>query len=208
MLTLSGISWVYFLAPLAGSTHDHHRAASLATLHWAAMIGAMMFPLLIGNVRVVANRSLWPRRNRAIALYLTGYLAPWMAYGAAAISALLYFKIPFSGAVGLLTAALWQLTGWKRRGLLGCHRTEPLTPSGWRADLDCLRSGWNSAGSCLMSCWALMLPCVGSPHSAWLMPSVAIFSWLERSTNRPVNSRFALALIAGAIVAALGQFGH
>ena len=45
---------------------------------WAFMIAAMMFPPLIRQLRVVAARSLWPRRNRAMALFLLGYSALWL----------------------------------------------------------------------------------------------------------------------------------
>ncbi len=48
---------------------------------WMLMVVAMMFPLVIGSVRTVAARSLWRRRHRAIAGFLTGYAGAWFLVG-------------------------------------------------------------------------------------------------------------------------------
>ena len=134
-IALSIVCWIFLiLQPFAsqlGHHHGHDAGTSyLQVLHWQAMVAAMMLPLLIGQIRVVASRSLWRRRNWAIVLYLTGYLMPWFVYGAIAVSVLQYLRSPYTTAISLLIAALWQLTWWKRNGLIACHRTEPLAPSG------------------------------------------------------------------------------
>lgn len=190
-LALGAAGWVYLLLP---TRHHHgHEAGLSRLLHWAAMIIAMMFPLLIGHLRVVANRSLWRRRHRAMALYLAGYAAPWLVYGALVMPVVA--TVPFATSLGLGVAAVWQLTPWKRLGLLACHRTEPLAPLGWRADQDCLRYGWNSARHCLLSCWALMLSCASSHDVIWLMPTLTAFTWVERVANRPRQQRFSFVLL-------------
>lgn len=199
MLALSASAWAFLFFPR--HRHHHEAAAAGTLLHWTGMIAAMMFPLLIGNVRFVAGRSLWRRRHRAIALYLIGYLAPWLVYGAVAMVTLRYLSLPESAAAAFVIAALWQITPWKQSGLRDCHRTDPLAPFGWRADADSLRSGARSARSCLLSCWALMLPCAAGAGN-WMMPAIAVFTLVERTTDRPRQSRFASVLLLAAVAAA------
>lgn len=210
MLTMSAGAWAWMLLPLPGTGsgshhHDHAQAAGgSALLHWSIMIAAMMFPLLIAPVRVVANRSLWRRRHRAIALYLTGYSVPWLLYGAIAVAALSYLPFATTAAFALAMAAAWQITPWKQRGLRACHRTEPIAPFGWRADADCLRCGVRAAYYCLLSCWALMLPCAAGFGGYWLMPAISAFTFVERTTDRPRPLRFASVLAVAAVVVAAG----
>lgn len=169
---------------------------------WFVMVVAMMFPMVLDPVRATAGRSLWRRRHRAIAGFLLGYLAPWMLFGvaASAVAATLRSGVqpsPAYSAAAFGAALLWQVTPPKRRALLGCHRTRPLAPSGWRADLDCLRYGCAVGRSCLVSCWALMLACVLSGHGLAAMLGATSVGWAERNTARPNQ------LVLCAVIAAL-----
>jgi len=171
---------------------------------WAFMIAAMMFPPLIRQLRVVAARSLWPRRNRAMALFLLGYSALWLLYGFAAEACLrlqrnLWPAATFLIPLCFLTAALWQLTPQKRRSLVACHHTIPLAPSGWRADFDCWRYGLRTAANCCVSCWALMFACAAAGHALWSLLVVTGISWPERFRPRSRQRWFALALFATAL---------
>jgi hypothetical protein len=178
-------------------------------LHWSIMIAAMMFPLLIGQIRVVAARSLWSRRNRAMALFLFGYSALWVLYGLAVEASLqlqrlflpttITFLIPFS----FLMAGLWQLTRQKRLSLVACHLTMPIAPFGWRADFDCWRYGFRTAANCCVSCWALMFACAATRHALWAMLVVTLVSWAERFLHRPRPRWFFRALFAVALLASL-----
>ncbi len=209
MLTISAGSWAWLFLPLpgtgAGPHHHHHSQGALgASLgHWSLMIAAMMFPLLIAHVRVVASRSLWRRRHRAIALYLIGYGTPWLLFGAIAITTLRYLSFEWAAAVTLVMAAAWQVTPWKQRGLRACHRTGSLAAFGWRADADCIRSGGTAAYYCLLSCWALMLPCAAGVGGYWLMPAISAFTFVERTTDRPRQLRFASVLLVAAAAVAV-----
>ncbi len=216
-MLVSGGTCLYLLAPLltgsaTGDAHRHHRTGGMDWSgfgHWALMIPAMMYPFLIGHLRVAATRSFWNRRNRAMALFLTGYSVPWFSFGILAV--------PISKAIDLpacLTiAALWQLTPWKRAGELACHRTIPLAPSGFRADLDCLRYGVTNAAGCWLACWGLMLACAASHTEAWAMPAITFLLWAERMPRPGMNSysRFvrsawvAAALTIAAVAAYLGE---
>src|SRR5689334_13696735 len=63
-----------------GSMLGHIQPASLA-MGWALMLVAMMSPVLIAPVRHIRDRSFAYRRWRAIALFVAGYAAIWMAAG-------------------------------------------------------------------------------------------------------------------------------
>lgn len=211
MLAISAGAWAYLLIPLFASAggnhhaHHHHAEAGIGGrwFHWCVMLAAMMFPLLIAQVRIIAGRSLWKRRNRAIALYLGGYLLPWSIYGLIAIATLPLMPFKMTAPLALALAAAWQITPWKASALRACHRTGYLAPFGWRADADCVRAGWHSARACLLSCWALMLPCVVDTAGAWLMPAIALFTVIERITDRPRQLRFAAVLLAASLVSGL-----
>jgi predicted metal-binding membrane protein len=167
---------------------------------WSVMIAAMMFPTLVPQARVVAIRSLWARRTQAVLLFLAGYSALWLLYGAMAEVALglLHRFVPaafsFLLPVSILLAALWQLTRHKQKSLVACHFTMPIAPSGWQANLDCCRYGARTAASCCASCWALMLVCAVADHTLWAMLVVALVSLFERIIVRPRQLWFALAL--------------
>ncbi|HKD82861.1 MAG TPA: DUF2182 domain-containing protein [Candidatus Angelobacter sp.] len=232
LLLLSAGAWLFLLAggvmSLAPSlgihSHDADAAATLHSsmpsesylafdawpgfmLHWSIMITAMMFPTLVPQVRVVAARSLWFRRDRSMLLFLAGYSALWLVYGVTAKAVLQLLRL-FSPAVfsfllpfSLLLAGLWQLTRRKQRSLVACHFTMPMAPSGWRADFDCCRYGARTAAYCCISCWALMLVCVAAGHSLWAMLVVACVSLAERVLIRPRQAWFATALFAVALLA-------
>lgn len=198
-VALAGAGWVY-LAVSWLDEHAAHRAhgPGLALLHWLAMVAAMMLPLMWGHVSLIAERSLWRRRNRAIAVFLISYVGVWVLFGLPA--ALVFGGGKAAGAaVWLGLAAVWQVTRWKRAALRACHRTIPLAPAGWRADADCLRYGWNQARHCVTSCWVLMLACAAGQHAFWLMGGLTAFVVAERMADRPRQGRFAGVLLAGAV---------
>jgi hypothetical protein len=56
----------------------------------------------------------------------------------------------------------------------------PLTPTGWRADRDCIHYGWQIGAGCLISCWALMLACVLSGHALFAMVAATAAAISER----------------------------
>jgi len=206
-MALAGWGWLY-LGVSWLDEHAAHRQPQLArsALHWLAMVAAMMLPLMWGHVSLIAQRSLWRRRHRAIALFLASYAGIWLLFGFVAIVLFPTAGRPLLAAATLVVAALWQVTPWKRLALLACHRTVPLAPVGWRADLDCLRYGCNTARTCVTSCWALMLACAAGHHAFWLMTAATVFVVTERMADRPRHLRFAGALFLAAMGVASRPF--
>lgn len=196
---LTGLGWVYVAVSWLDE-HAAHRAQGpgAALLHWLAMVAAMMLPLMWGHVSLVAERSLWRRRHRGMALFLSGYLGVWLLFGVAATVVAGGRGNPAESAGWLGLAAVWQVTRWKRAALRACHRTTPLAPAGWQADVDCLRYGAAQARHCVTSCWALMLACATGQHAWWLMGGLTAFVVAERMADRPRQGRFAGVLLAGA----------
>lgn len=190
-LLLSAGAWVSILAADASpgghashATNSHGGTLPFGSLfEWLKMVAAMMFLLLIGQVRFVASASFWRRRNRAVALFLAGYCGLWLVYGFTVQIVLSLFQLRSRPLmlICFLLAAAWQWTPSKKAGLIGCHRTTPLEPSGLRADFACFRYGLTIGGNCWLSCWALMLACAAAGHSPWAMVATTAVVCAERT---------------------------
>jgi predicted metal-binding membrane protein len=194
-----------------GSAAERLRAAwasgsfERALLGWCLMTSAMMTPLTLPLLRHVAARSFAPRRHRAAGLCLVGALAPWPLTGLGWL--LLLAAAPSwtnsslrIAACGFLLAALWQLAPMKRRALQRCHRTLPLSPQGWRADLDCVRQGLAHAHACVTSCWALMLVMTLAPYQILIAVCVQGIALAERRNCRPPLQPIAMTLACFAAI--------
>jgi len=183
---LCGAAWVTLLA--AGWQHAGHQMPVMTEIwHWMLMVLAMMAPFTLDRVRVAAEASLWARRNRAIAGFLAGYLAPWLGVGvvAAWLRQESWTHSYAAPASFFAIAAVWMATTLHTRALAGCHRRCPLAPVGWRADRDCLRFGGTIGIACVASCWPLMLACAFTGHSVIAMAGGMAVSAMERWPYRP-----------------------
>jgi predicted metal-binding membrane protein len=161
-----------------------HQSTAINLIFWLLMVVAMMFPLVMAQVRQAAFHSLWSRRHRAIGFFLTGYVLPWLAFGALFILVQRELAVDRRASVliaAILIAAAWQASPSKRRALSRCHRIMPLAPRGWRANWDCLRFGWRIGTACVCACWALMLVCAVSDHSLLTMCGATIVAIYDRS---------------------------
>jgi predicted metal-binding membrane protein len=178
----------------AAEPSSHHLHASLARpaatdgLVTFACVVAMMVPLVLPTLRRVAVASLWTRRDRAIAVCLTGYLASWLVASIViglGVDAAHAGGGPFA-AIGISAAAAlaWQGTRAKRRALRACHITRPLSPSGWTADRDCAALGLKVGWSCVRNCWALMALVFAFGHHPIAMFGVFLVTVLERFGRR------------------------
>ena len=176
------------------SVHWQHVHAPMQ--HWLAMTLAMMLPMALAPIRMTAERSLWRRRNRAMLLFLVGYVGLWMIFGL--VVSPISFK--FAGPIAFVVAGCWQLTKAKRIALAACHRTAPLAPYGWRADRDCVRYGLLIGTRCIVSCWALMLACALSGHALFATILGTAIGLVERYTYRPNMRLLAAALFAAALI--------
>lgn len=193
-LVLSAGAWISMFRP-----HAHH-AHPLTS--WLVMTLAMMLPMVVDPVRTTAERSLWRRRHRAMALFLFSYVGCWMLAGLAA--SFITISHPFAPAIAFSLAGAWQLTRFKRLSLVACHRTRPLAPRGWRADRDCLLYGATIARSCVTSCWALMLACSLAGHSLPATLFVTAIALTERYTARPDQRLLSAALFGAALWSGYG----
>jgi hypothetical protein len=165
-----------------------------------AMIGAMMLPLVVVPVRRAACASLWQRRHRAIGGFLIGYGAVWaLAIAGGTVVLIVWPSTGWTPVSALAAAALWEATPLKRRALSLCHRTMPLRPRGWRADVDCLRYGVLHGRACVTSCWAMMLAAMAAPLPLAAMAFIAALSAMERYWPRRRQRIEALALAGAAL---------
>ncbi|HEU0121502.1 MAG TPA: DUF2182 domain-containing protein [Bryobacteraceae bacterium] len=198
---LGGAAWCAVL--WHGWRHAGHRMGfATEWTHWVLMVTAMMFPLLREPVEAAASGSLWGRRNRAIGLFLLGYLGIWAALGGmvAWMRAFRWAGGDAAAAGGFLVAALWLLTPWHRRGMMGCHRRVPLAPMGWKADWDCLRFGGLIGGACVRSCFPVMFACALAGHGVLAMGAGAAAAIFERCYFRPKLREAGAVLIAAALI--------
>ena len=182
-----------------------------AWLHWTLMVAAMMLPVVAPQVRRVALLSVWSRRHRAAAAFVVGYVVVWLVIGAALVTALAAFG---SGqdltpwlVVALLAAAVWQVSGPRRRMLRRCASLKLGAATGLAADLDCARAGVRSGLRCAFTCGPLMVAMALS-HSLLLMAGVLAVLLSERArganpVRRAGRPHEALVLAGFAVVAAV-----
>lgn len=201
----SAAAWCWLGATWLLNRHQH----GVDPFEWTAMLCAMMLPLVFGHVCFVATRSLWTRRQRAIASFVIGYIALWLLVGVALqwvtatspVMRLMHW--PWIGAVTFGAAALWQWAPLKRRALAQCHRTAPLAPRGWRADRDCLCYGSSIGVRCIVACGAMMVACAAAGHGPIAMISVSAIAGAERYSNLATARVTSLLLVVVATVYAL-----
>ena len=208
VMAMCAIAWGWMATRWWASHHPH----GFDLLEWTLMVGAMMLPLVFAHLRVVAARSLWSRRQRAMVAFLVGYAGISLLAGAAGLALAQAADVVAQSvgslaliATGFMVAAVWQLSPPKRRALSACHRTMPLAPRGWPAHRDCLRFGWTIGRSCVVSCAGLMLACVLAGHSLPAMVAVTVVAGSERVSVRADASTtsVALALVAVAYLVAM-----
>jgi Predicted metal-binding integral membrane protein (DUF2182) len=208
MLALSALAWVV-LAARAG-THVHQPGAATNWWHWMLMVAAMMLPLQIDGVRLTAEHSLWSRRHRSIAGYLFGYLSVWALAGVPLSWAFMVLEIPrridwmLGSAIGFLIAAAWLVSPWKPLAARMCHRALPLSPTGWKADRDCLAYGWIAGCGGAFNCWPLMLVCWLSGHSFIAMIFGFGLGWADRHSAQNYKLDAVVAVVLS-VAFALGS---
>lgn len=174
---------------------------------WMLMTIAMMGPAALAGVRHTGLNSLWWRRYRAMGEFSVGYLAVWAAFGAVSLAVLAatpQVRGWPGAAVALGAACFWELTPMKRRSLRDCHRSVPLPPSGWRAEVGAVRFGLRNGVACLGSCWCLMLAMIVFPeHNVLGTVLLTGISTAERLVERPRRAtQFAAASFGLLAVAA------
>jgi predicted metal-binding membrane protein len=174
----------------APHSHHHHDLSPSGLGWWMLMTIAMMVPAALPVLREISFQSVWARRYRSSAIFLTGYLAVWGMFGAATVGtwAVVITPSPLPATIltggALLGAAVWGLTGAKCRYLKRCHRYLPLAARGRAADQACLRFGLYHAQQCVGVCWPLMLAMVYSHALVMMLGVTALVTW-ERLARLP-----------------------
>jgi predicted metal-binding membrane protein len=186
---------------------------------WVVMMAAMMFPS-VAPMAVVWIRSVSARANRrdrmgGVAMFLSGYLIAWAAFGLAAYGALvltgrLVDVSPTAAkwvGVGIFSAAgIYQLTPLKEVCLKHCR-----SPVGslfhyanFRGPARDLRVGLHHGAFCVACCWGLMivLIAVGTMNVA-VMAALAAVIFIEKvwRYGRQFATAVGLLLIGAAVVA-------
>jgi predicted metal-binding membrane protein len=199
VLVIAG--WLYVIALQAMGSHQLHAAPAIVA--WSVMTILMMVPVTLPAIRHLAFNSFRSRRPRAIAIYMASYVCAWIVFGAMAL-ALIDWLDPAIGRraltiITLASAAVWQLSLYRRRTLAGCRRAPSLPPIGLRADAACAGFGIAQARHCLIVCWPVMLLMAIVGHQLLLMLAVTAVliaeeqtRWRERLLG-PVAGAFAAA---------------
>jgi predicted metal-binding membrane protein len=223
-------SWVYAVAVVAGvallaghvsTTHGSSSGGmhagqgvtpAAAAGHWTLMVLAMMLPMAAPQARVVALRSLWVRRHRAGLAFVVGYVVVWLGVGLPVATVASAVVLPvWLGPALLGVAALWHVSGWRRRTLRRCGAVRLRAARGAPADANCLDVGARAAWICVVACGPAMLPMALQPTAPWSLPvMVGVLGVMlaERAPGPDPARRMgragpAVALAAIAVAAAL-----
>ena len=178
--------------------------------HWFLMVLAMMLPMAAPQARLVALRSLWPRRHRSAVVFTVGVVGVWLAVGAALTTAVAWLGVDPSvrlAATLLVLAGGWQVSPLRRRLLRRCGSVRLRAADGRAADLDCLAAGGRAGALCVAGCGAAMVPMAVAPMDGSglvLMAGVLVVLLRERASGPNPAARVgrpqqALALLGLAV---------
>jgi predicted metal-binding membrane protein len=189
VFAVSMVAWAVLLASPSGMNgHSMNMEESPRAIAegWALMLVAMMAPLTIPALHHVRFTSLARRRGRAIAMFVGGYGAVWMAcailFGAIERAALTTAHDSYvSACFAAFAALIWQASPLKQVSLNRCHNNRPIAVFGLEADLDVFRFGLTQGAWCVGGCWALMLfPMLLPKGRMAAMAAVAVLVFCER----------------------------
>lgn len=205
VLGISGLAWVPLVHHAVlhwGHAQHHFLTPPIELLHWGLMVAAMMLPLVTDAITVAAFRSLPERRHRAGAVFVAGFLGCWLLAGlpAVALRQLVIMHDNRVAAICFIAAAAWSVTRVRKKALLRCHRTFPIAPVGFRADLDCFRFGTSVGYGCVVSCGLAMLACTLAGHSLMALVVCMVGGVAERRTFRWSGTPSLIAMAALAVV--------
>jgi hypothetical protein len=209
LYALSAFAWlVLVLAAPDGAGHvGHHHPGAHAgagmpagpwTL-WSAMVVAMMLPVVAPAAHRVAMRSLWRRRHRAMAAFVLGYLAVWLAVGAVVVA--VAGPSPVALPFVLLAAAAWQVAPQRRRALRRCGVLPPCA-----GDRACAEAGVRIGGRCVVTCGPVMVA-MAVGHGLLLMCVLFCLLLSERARGPNPGRRAGRSLEAWCLLACAAVAG-
>ena len=158
---------------------------------WVTMMAAMMLPSAMPMVLFFSKivRAIARRPGLATALFVTGYLIAWTAYGLVAFALFRLVRgldpaflawdragTEIAGAA-IVLAGIYQLTPLKRACLrTAARRSASSCTTGTTAPRGAVRMGDRHGGWCIGCCWALMvlLFAVGVMSITWMLVVAAI----------------------------------
>jgi predicted metal-binding membrane protein len=207
---------------MPGATAPGHWSSGyvlLVFLMWWVMMAAMMLPSV--SPTVLLYSALLRRRSPAVrvpaisAAFLSGYLAIWAVFSAAATAAqwalealglvsatMMTFVDSVPGAIVLIAAGIFQFTSLKRACLQHCRSPAEFIARRKRAGVGgAFAMGAEHGVFCLGCCWFLMaLLFVGGIMNLYWIVALAAFVALEKLT--PVGE--IASKVAGAALAVWG----
>jgi predicted metal-binding membrane protein len=222
LLSLAGVAWVATdvrMSGMDGGPGTDPGAIGFFISTWVVMMAAMMLPAI--TPAVISHRDLRvSQRNRRRGApttgsgpFVVGYLAVWAAAGLAGYALIEAGRGLAGGPLGwdhagrgvaagvLVTAALYQLTPYKRSCLDRCRTRHAPAPSAWREGrAGALRMGIEHGAWCLGCCWALMaaLFALGAMSIGWMVV-VSVLIAAERLLPWSVLSTAAVASLLAAL---------
>ncbi len=158
---------------------------SAILLSYAAMIAAMMGPMLLDPVRHISDRTLVRIRPLAILVFCSGYGAVWVFTAPLLLLASIFLQLNFSAmtsaAVAIAAVLLWHLTPYRQALLNRCHERPSVSGRGRQSVRLRLIYGLRFGMACAAACapFMLFLLLVG----AWHLPAMiaaSFFLWTER----------------------------
>jgi predicted metal-binding membrane protein len=213
VLGVAAVGWLVLTARMAGM--DTGPGGDPGTLgwfavSWAVMTVAMMLPAAAPAVARLVRVGSGPA-PATVVLFLLGYGAVWMLAGLAGYALVQAVRGAHASALGwssagryvaaaaILAAAVYQLTGVKRRWLARCTARDLPSPPG--RVTGALRAGVGHGGCCVACCATLMvaLYALGMMSLAW-MAVLTVLIVGERLLPRP-------AVATGAVAAVLAVLG-
>jgi predicted metal-binding membrane protein len=175
---------------------------------WVTMMAAMMLPSAIPMVMLFAKVSEQSERRpaAATALFVTGYLITWAAYGLVAFALFRLVRAVDPGflawdragpeitGAAIVLAGIYQLTPLKSVCLRHCRTPLSFVMHHWHGGaLGAVRMGVEHGGWCIGCCWALMvlLFAVGVMSITWMVVIAAI---VLAEKVLPIGEQFSRAL--------------
>jgi predicted metal-binding membrane protein len=188
---------------------------------WVVMMAAMMFPSIVPMVlvyRLIEHRRrelAQLTRRGSTALFITGYLVSWTAFGALAYALFVGVRSlsvgafswhrggPYLAGAVLLAAGIYQLTPAKDACLRRCRGPLQFLTDAWRdGPLGALRVGIEHGAWCIGCCWALMaaLFALGVMSIGWMLLIAALIAieklvpWKTSATRTIATALTALGI--------------
>ena len=176
----------------------------------ALMTVVMMGPALLPGATHVAANSFYWRKKRAVTYYCFSYLACWTVASWTTMAFIMNLRAFLTSyqIAGLFFAgaSIWQISEAKRISLAKCHKSIPLVPRGFKADLSCIAFGSTNGWACLMSCWPFMSAIMALPQFlVFSMPISAVYVVAERRSdpNKNLLSKSGMIMAVVAVILVL-----